>query len=115
MTTLRVIQWTTGKVGKYSLRAILDDPRLALIGVYAHSPDKVGRDAGELCGRPATGIRASADVGELLALEADCVLYAAQVPELEVLLRLLASGTDVVCTSTFGRTASARAMPTRCR
>ncbi len=104
MSTLRVIQWTTGKVGKYSLRAILDDPRLKLVGVYAHSPDKVDRDAGELCDRSITGIRASADVSALLALDADCVVYTAQVPELEVLLRLLASGTDVVCTSTFGRT-----------
>jgi len=43
MSTLSVIQWNTGRVGKYSLRAILDDPRLKLVGVYAHSPDKVGR------------------------------------------------------------------------
>jgi hypothetical protein len=104
MTGLRVIQWTTGKVGKHALRAILDDPRLELVGLYAHSPEKAGRDAGELCDRPNTGIRASADVGALLALDADCVLYAAQVPELGVLLRLLTGGTDVVCTSTFGRT-----------
>lgn len=46
MERLRVIQWTTGKVGKLSLRAILDDPRLELVGVDAHSPDKIGVDAG---------------------------------------------------------------------
>jgi hypothetical protein len=28
MAALRVIQWTTGKVGKHSLRAIISDPRL---------------------------------------------------------------------------------------
>ena len=48
MKKLRVIQWNTGKVGKLATRAILDDPRLQLVGVYAHSPDKVGQDAGAL-------------------------------------------------------------------
>ena len=50
MSRLRVIQWTTGKVGKHSTRAIIDDPRLELVGLYAHSPDKTGKDAGALCG-----------------------------------------------------------------
>jgi hypothetical protein len=104
MAALRVIQWTTGKVGKHSLRAILDDPRLKLVGVYAHSPEKLGRDAGELCGQPATGIRATSDVSALLALDADCVVYTAQVPELTMLVQLLVSGVDVVGTTTFGRT-----------
>lgn len=48
MKKLRVIQWTTGKVGKLSLRAIMDDPRLELVDVYAYSNDKSGVDAGEL-------------------------------------------------------------------
>jgi hypothetical protein len=56
MTRLRVIQWTTGKVEKLSLRGILDDPRLELVGVYAYSADKAGSDAGALCGRPDTGV-----------------------------------------------------------
>ena len=54
---LRVVQWNTGKVGKHTLRAVLDDPRLELVGVFAHSPDKSGRDAGPLCGRPDCGVR----------------------------------------------------------
>jgi 2,4-diaminopentanoate dehydrogenase len=104
MQRLRVIQWTTGRVGKHALRAIIDDPRLDLAGVYAHSRDKAGRDAGELCGKPATGIRATSDIAALLALGADCVLYAAQIPIVDELERLLAAGVDVVCTATFGRT-----------
>ena len=31
MDRLKIIQWTTGKVGKMALRAILDDPRLELV------------------------------------------------------------------------------------
>ena len=103
MKPLRVIQWTTGKVGKYSLRAILDDPRLELVGVYAHSADKVGRDAGELCGRANCGIRATSDVDALIALGADSVVYTPLHPNVSELTRLLASGADVISTALFGR------------
>lgn len=103
MKRLRVIQWTTGKVGKYSLRAILDNPRLELVGVYAHSPDKVGRDAGELCGRPTTGIRATADIHELIGLGADSVVYTPLHPDISDLSKLLSSGADVISTALFGR------------
>jgi hypothetical protein len=57
--TYRVIQWTTGNVGRYALRQILDHPELELAGVYVTSDAKVGRDAGDLCGRPPTGVRAT--------------------------------------------------------
>jgi hypothetical protein len=103
MKRLRVIQWTTGKVGKYSLRAILDDPRLELVGVYAYSPDKVGRDAGELCDRPNVGIKATADIDALLSLKADSVVYTPLHPNAAELTRLLANGCDVVSTALFGR------------
>ena len=46
MTTPRVMQWTTGKVGKHSLRAILDDPRLELVGLYARAGVLTVRDVG---------------------------------------------------------------------
>jgi 4-hydroxy-tetrahydrodipicolinate reductase len=47
---LKVIQWGTGNAGFHALRAIIERPNLELVGVHAHSPDKVGRDAAELCG-----------------------------------------------------------------
>jgi len=103
MKKLRVIQWTTGKVGKYSLRAILDDPRLELVGVYAYSTDKVGRDAGELCGRANCGIRATSDIDALIALRADSVVYTPLHPDVSELTQLLASGADVISTALFGR------------
>ena len=53
----RVIQWSTGNVGGYALRAILGHPELELAGVWVHSAEKAGRDAGELCGLPAGGRR----------------------------------------------------------
>ena len=63
MKKLRVVQWNTGKVGKLALRGILDNPDLELAGVFAHSPEKAGQDAGALCGRPDTGIKATNDIG----------------------------------------------------
>ncbi len=101
MDRLRVIQWNTGKVGKLSLRAILDDPRLDLAGVYAHSPDKVGVDAGKLCGRPDCGVLATDDVDALVALGADTVLYTPFEANLDQAVKLLENGMDVVSTNLF--------------
>ena len=46
---LRVIQWTTGNIGRRSLHAIIGRPDMELVGVYAHGADKVGVDAADLC------------------------------------------------------------------
>ena len=40
MKQLRVIQWTTGKVGKHAARAIIDDPRRGRVGLYARPAEK---------------------------------------------------------------------------
>jgi hypothetical protein len=98
---LRVIQWATGKVGKLSLRAILDDPRLELAGVYAYSADKVGVDAGKLCGRPDCGVSATDDLDALIALGADAVVYTPFEADLPKVIRLLESGLDVISTNLF--------------
>ena len=71
----RVIVWGTGHLGKGGLRMTLQHPDLELVGVHGHARDKLGRDAGELIGLPATGVKVTDDVGELLALQADCLLY----------------------------------------
>ena len=39
---LRVVQWTTGYVGRESVAGIVLHPQLELVGVFAHSPEKVG-------------------------------------------------------------------------
>jgi 2,4-diaminopentanoate dehydrogenase len=101
MKQLRVIQWTTGKVGRMSLRAILDDPRLELVGVYAYSAGKTGTDAGKLCGRPDCGVLATNDIDALIALKADTVIYAPFMAELDHAIRLLEAGMDVISTNLF--------------
>ena len=49
----RVVQWATGNVGSRALRRAIEHPDLDLVGVWVHSADKVGRDAGELAGHRA--------------------------------------------------------------
>lgn len=98
---MRVIQWTTGKVGKLSLRGVIDDPRLELVGVFAYSEDKAGVDAGPLCGRADTGVLATTDIDVLLALRADTVIYTPFMADLDHVTRLLESGLDVISTNLF--------------
>ena len=101
----RVIQFSTGNVGRHSLTAIIGRPDLELVGVHAASPDKIGRDAAELCGlSEPTGIVATDDVDALIALGADCVVYTAlgETRPLEAIAqmsKLLAAGINVVSTS----------------
>lgn len=96
---LRVIQWTTGNIGRRSLHAILSRPDLELAGVFAHGAEKVGRDAAELCGWPEpTGVLATDDVDALLALGADACCYNPLWPSIDELCALLEAGVNV-CTS----------------
>ena len=100
----RVIQWSTGNVGRFSLRAVLRHPQLELVGLVVHSPEKEGRDAGELCGLGPVGVKASRDVEAALALDAACVIYTATadlrpMEALDDICRILRSGKNVVTSS----------------
>ena len=101
METMRVIQWTTGKVGKLALRGILDDPRLELAGVFAYSDEKRGVDAGTLCGRPECGVLATNNIDALIALGADAVIYTPFMADLDHAVGLLESGIDIISTNLF--------------
>ncbi len=97
-TPLRVVQWATGNIGTRSLRAIIEHPDLELVGVHVHADDKVGKDAGELCGAGPTGVLATGSIDDVLALGADCVLYMPQGCDVDDVCRILASGTNIVTT-----------------
>jgi hypothetical protein len=47
---IRVAVWSTGGIGAIAVRAVDENPDLELIGVWVHSPDKVGLDAGDIVG-----------------------------------------------------------------
>jgi 2,4-diaminopentanoate dehydrogenase len=101
----RVIQWSTGNVGRLALRGIINHPGLELVGLWVHGQDKVGRDAGELCGLDRrVGVTATNDAAALLKLDADCVSYTATgdlrpAEAVDDLCRILESGKNVVSTS----------------
>lgn len=94
----KVVQWATGNIGMRALRTVIEHPHMELAGLYVSAPDKVGRDAGELCGLPPVGIRATSSVEEIVGLDADCVLYMRQGTNIDELCALLSSGKNVVTT-----------------
>lgn len=94
----RVVQWATGNVGSRALRMVIEHPRMELVGLWVSSPAKVGKDAGELCGLPNTGVKATNSLDEIVALDADCVLFMPQGTDYDALCALLASGKNVVTT-----------------
>ncbi|OBK27472.1 dihydrodipicolinate reductase, partial [Mycobacterium asiaticum] len=84
--------------------AVRRRPNLELVGVWVHSPDKVGRDAGELAGGAPLGLAATGDADALIAMKPDCVVYAASGPDRDGAavpdyVRLLSAGINVVSTS----------------
>ena len=99
--THRVVQWTTGNVGRRSVAAIVAHPDLELVGCYAWSPDKVGTDVGDLCGTGSTGVLATDDVDALLALEPDCVVYNPMWVDVDDMVRILEAGSNIVSTAAF--------------
>jgi 2,4-diaminopentanoate dehydrogenase len=103
-TTLRTVVWSTGGVGSIAIDAIRHRPDLELVGVWVHSEDKVGKDAGELTGGEPMGVAATNDAEALIALQPDCVVYAASGPERDAgavpdYLRFLEAGINVVSTT----------------
>jgi len=102
---LRVIQFSTGNVGRHALRQLIERPDLELVGVHACGADKIGSDAADLCGlEEPTGVLATDDLDALVALNADCVIYMSQAETrphdaIGELTAFLAAGTNVVATS----------------
>jgi hypothetical protein len=103
--TYRVVQWSTGNVGRHALAGIDARPDLELAGVWVSNPAKVGKDAGELAGLGRElGVAATDDAQALLALRPDCVVYTAMADvrifeALEELATILRSGVNVVSSS----------------
>jgi 4-hydroxy-tetrahydrodipicolinate reductase len=94
----RVVQWATGNVGSRALRRAIEHPDLDLVGVWVHSADKVGRDAGELAGLKPIGVAATNSLQDVLALKPDCVLYMPHVCNFDEICQILESGSNIVTT-----------------
>jgi 4-hydroxy-tetrahydrodipicolinate reductase len=103
---LRVVHCGSGAVGTSGLRGVIGHPDLELVGQYVWSPEKVGVDSGALCGLPDTGVLATDDWDQLLALDADCLSYfgntvGREVESVQDVCRFLERGTNAVTISIY--------------
>lgn len=102
--TYRVVQWATGTVGIHAAPAIARHRDLELVGLWAHSEAKVGRDVGDICGTETLGVTATDDRDALLDLRPDAICYTASSdirPDgvIDDICDFLAAGINVVNTS----------------
>src|SRR5690349_17215380 len=97
---LRVVQWATGAVGTEMVTTILDHrPDIQVVAARVYSQAKDGVDLGTIVGRKPTGVNATTDTAEILALDADLVLYAPSFTDLDDVCALLESGKNVATPS----------------
>ncbi|MGI5217284.1 NAD(P)H-dependent amine dehydrogenase family protein [Nocardia sp. CA-290969] len=102
---LRVVLVGTGNAGRIALAQLITDPRFDLVGVGVSTPEKAGRDAGELAGLDVvTGITAVGDIDALLATRPDCAVYCAMgdtrlIEAMDDIARFLSAGVNVAGTA----------------
>jgi len=101
--SIRVLQWSSGRVGRACADALLARPEFELAGLGVYDPAKVGRDIGDILGRAPIGL-AAVGVRELVEMEADCVVHTPKgefSPDATVddICALLASGKNVCSTA----------------
>lgn len=100
--TLRVVEWSTGTVGRHAIAGIDARPDLELVGVWVSDPAKVGKDAGELAGLDRElGVAATGDRDALIALRPDCIVHTAMTDDrvmesIEDLIFFVENGINVV-------------------
>lgn len=72
----KVIIWGPGRLGGFVLRVLLQRPdEFDVVGVFAFSEHKDGKDIGELVGLPQHGVTVTRDREAIFALEADVVTF----------------------------------------
>src|SRR6516162_5282042 len=106
---IRVAHVGTGNVGRLALTELITNPQFEVTGLCVSSPEKVGKDAGALCGvgldaGTVTGVAAVDDLDIVLAAKPDCVVYCAmgdtRLPDaMANVMRILAAGINVVGSS----------------
>jgi 4-hydroxy-tetrahydrodipicolinate reductase len=96
---VRVFQVASGNVGREMIKRIARHPDLELIGLHCYSPDKVGRDAGEIAGIGPIGVAATGTVDEIIAAAPDCVTFHGVWPDLDLYERVLQAGINIVTTA----------------
>ena len=92
MKKIKVIQWFTGEIARHQIRVVAQCPSMELVGAFVFHAEKVGLDAGELAGIDALGVLTTNDMDQMLATEADVVLYNPPLERYDEIIPILASG-----------------------
>lgn len=102
----RVVVWGPGGIGRATLKQLVGREDCEIVGVLAYSPDKDGKDVGELIGTDPIGVSATTDPEAIYALDADVAIYTGMLPMdmaamEDVVIRLLESGKNVIHAAGF--------------
>ena len=96
---IRVFQVATGNVGTEMIKRIASHPDLELIGLHCYTPEKVGRDAGEIAGLAPNGVIATGSVDDIIAAKPDVLTFHGVFPDEELYERVLEAGINIVTTA----------------
>src|SRR6201987_1688707 len=96
---IRVFQVGTGNVGSEMSKRIATQPDLELIGVHCYSPDKIGKDAGELAGLVPNGVTATGSIEEIIAAKPDVLTFHGVFPDEDLYVKVLEAGINIVTTA----------------
>jgi len=104
--TYRIAFWGPGHVGGTALKLAHGRPEFDIVGALVFSPEKNGRDVGELLGIGPIGVSATTSKEKFLALDVDAVLHAPQpamdeAEMVEEVAALLESGKNVISVTSF--------------
>ncbi|MFV0496275.1 dihydrodipicolinate reductase [Mycobacterium sp.] len=97
--TLKVFQVATGNVGSEMIKRIGTRDDLDLVGVHCYSPEKIGRDTGELAGLAPNGVTATGSIEEILAAKPDVLTFHGVFPDEDLYVRVLEAGINIVTTA----------------
>src|SRR6201998_115437 len=96
---IRVFQVATGNVGTEMIKRIGNHPDLELIGLHCYTPEKIGKDAGELAGLAANGVNATGTIEEIIAAKPDVLTFHGVFPDEELYVKVLEAGINIVTTA----------------
>lgn len=96
---IRVFQVATGNVGTEMIKRIAAHPDLSLVGLHCYTPEKVGRDAGEIAGLAPNGVIATGSVEEIISAKPDVVTFHGVFPDEDLYVQVLEAGINIVTTA----------------
>ncbi|MCK5929248.1 MAG: dihydrodipicolinate reductase, partial [Nocardioides sp.] len=96
---IRLFQVATGNLGSEMIGRIQRHPDLELVGLHCYTPDKIGRDAGEIVGGDPIGVIATGTVEEIIAARPDVLTFHGVFPDEDLYVQVLEAGIDVVTTA----------------